>query len=440
MRRIAAAVLVVMLSAGALPGADDAIYTQPSDLLNAQLPKWLRFSGEYRARLEGQEHIRWREANSDTYLLSRIRLGVEFRPLSWLRFVGQAQDSHLFFQNHVNPLPPLQSTMDLRMAYVQLGDLAKQPFELRVGRQEITYSEERMIGVSNWGNNGRTFNAIKLRVGAQRLGGMKLDLFASSVVVNKDAVWDYSAPGDNLHGAYAVFDKLLKAGTVEPYYYWRLIPSALDEAGKRGRHDLGLTGLRVTKRLGSNWYFSSDTILQRGHRNTDSVSAWGGYWRARRRLSDNGWKPALVGDVNYATGDRNPRDGRHGTFEVLYPTPHDKYGLADQVGWRNIRHIGGTLEATPRKSLAGQLRFHTWWLDSVTDGLYTVGGALALRDPTGRSGRHVGEEVDLQLIWTPSRSTQLGTGIGHIFNAEFLNRMTPGKAYTFYYLSLTRQM
>jgi hypothetical protein len=408
--------------------------------LNEELPKWLRFSGEYRARFENQEHIRWRPANSDFYMLSRLRLGLELRPRPWLKFFGQGQDARVVLQRRVASSPPLQDSWDLRQAYVQLGDLEKFPFELRVGRQELIYSEERMIGASNWSNVGRTFNAVKLRLSLRRLGGLKLDTFASSVVAAKEGAWDTSNPGDNLHGMYGVFEKVVPNGTVEPYYYWRLIPVATAETGVRGRQDFGTLGIRFTKRFAKKWYASSDTLWQHGNRGSDQERAWAGYWRVQRKLTERGWKPSLTADGNYATGDSNPKDGRYTRFEVLYPTPHDKYGLADQIGWRNVRHVAGILEMNPHKSLVAQVKYHSWWLATATDGAYATNGSLLFLDSTGRSGTHIGEELDLQMVWTPSKTLQIGGGMGHIFNGDFLNRMTPGKSYTFYYLSFTRQL
>jgi hypothetical protein len=79
--------------------------------------------------------------------------------------------------------------------------------------------------------------------------------------------------------------------------------------------------------------------LQGGRRGPDRALAAAGHWRVLRDLSSSYWRPVLAGVYDYATGDTNPTDGHSATFDVLYPTPHDKYGLADQVGWKNIHHV-----------------------------------------------------------------------------------------------------
>src|SRR5688572_26224440 len=70
----------------------------PSDELNAQLPKWLRFNGEYRARLEGFGGGGFRNDNDDLYLLNRFRFNMGIQPTSWMRFSFQAQDARVFWK------------------------------------------------------------------------------------------------------------------------------------------------------------------------------------------------------------------------------------------------------------------------------------------------------------------------------------------------------
>jgi hypothetical protein len=141
--------------------------------------------------------------------------------------------------------------------------------------------------------------------------------------------------------------------------------------------------------------------------------------------------------VNHASGDTDPKDGRHETFDVLYPTAHDKYGMADQVGWKNVNHIGLIAEVKPRPSLVLQAKAHDWWLASATDGLYNSGGSLLVRDATGSSGKHIGEELDIQLLWSASSRLAIGGGMGHMFPGSFLKHTTPGHSYTFPYVQLT---
>ena len=79
------------------------------------------------------------------------------------------------------------------------------------------------------------------------------------------------------------------------------------------------------------------------------MRAWAGHWQLRETLPGAGRRTS-TGEYNFASGDANPADGIRGTFDQLYPTAHDKYGLADQVGWRNIHHVRVGFDVTPFKA------------------------------------------------------------------------------------------
>src|SRR4030095_11403313 len=54
--------------------------------VNKALPAWLRFSGEYRMRLEGFDGGGFKPDTSDAYVLSRVRINMRVSPTYWMRF------------------------------------------------------------------------------------------------------------------------------------------------------------------------------------------------------------------------------------------------------------------------------------------------------------------------------------------------------------------
>jgi hypothetical protein len=402
------------------------------DPVNSELPDWLRFGGEYRVRFEGFENSRFRTENADYYTLHRVRLNLLVQPSSSIRLFVQGQDARVWGVDRIGHVPPYQDTFDLRQAFLQLGSDSG-PVALEVGRQEISFGEQRLVGASNWANTARTFDAVRLDLKGH---GMRVAAFAASVVVQIDGRFDHHNQGNNLHGFYSGFDRLIPKATVEPYFFWRLAPRVRSETGAFGKLDSRTAGVRISGAITKRLRYVTEMAMQHGNSAVDRVSAWAGHWRIEQVLADR-WTPRLRFESDYATGDRNPNDARNNTFDVLYPTPHDKYGLADQVGWKNVRHLGATFEIQPISGLAIQTRAHTWWLASERDGLYNAPGNLIVRDPTGRSGRHVGEEIDFQALWSAGKRVNLGAGVGHLFPGEFLKKTTPAAGYTFPYFMVT---
>ncbi|MBC7927623.1 MAG: alginate export family protein [Bryobacteraceae bacterium] len=240
---------------------------------------------------------------------------------------------------------------------------------------------------------------------------------------------------DTIH---AVIGHLQFPGTLwEPFGLWKLSPRVRSESGSFGKQDIGTYGLRLAGSAGKQNTYVSEMAYQSGNWGADSVSTWAGHWRIVRTLQDDLRWPTLRLEYDYARGDSDPSDGRHHTFELLYPTPHDKYGLADQIGWKNIHHISSVAEWSRPKKTIVQLKYHSWWLASKRDGVYNAGGNLLARDPLGLSGRHIGQELDLQILGGLGTQIKLGGGIGHIFPGRFLNNTTPGGSYTFPYVMLT---
>ena len=394
---------------------------KPSSWLNEELPHWLQFSGEYRARVEGFEGGSFKTDTSDAYVLSRLRLNASIEPAAWFRIRGQTQDARVFGNDRVAAAPPYQNTFDLRLAYAEVGR-SEGVFQLRAGRQELDFGEQRLLGSLPWTNTARSFDAIRATFHKR---GYRLDAFAASMVVAQDGSPDHHLQGSNLHGLYGGFEKLIPKAVVEPYVFWRV--------ASRQKLDTKTGGIRWVGKLPGKFDYGTEMALQRGDVAAIRVSAWAGHWVVGRTFS-SAWQARAFVEYNYASGDRDPRDNRTQTFDQLYPTGHDKLGLADQVGWRNIRDVRVGVEAKPLKPLKASLVAHSWHLANASDALYNAAGAAIARSADASAGTHVGEELDAQGMWSVSKQIQLGAGVGHIFPGEFLKRSTPGKAYTFPYL------
>ena len=405
-----------------------------SDEPNSHLPKWLRFSGEYRLRGEGYTGGAFKPDHDDAYLLSRLRLNMTIQPESWLKFSFQAQDAHVFWKNQNPAAPPFQDAIDLRQGYVEVGDTEKGIFGFRAGRQELAFGDERLIGNANWLNTARSFDGLR---GTYRRKGYRLDAFASRVVKLQDGKFDWSAPGNNFYGIYGGLEKLVPKATVEPYFLWRRSSGVKTETGTPGISNFATVGVRWVGKLPTNWDYGIEAAKQNGSLGTDSIGAWAGHWALGYTAASGRFHPRLSLEYNYASGDHNSTDGKRGTFDQLYATAHDKYGLADQVGWKNIRNARAGIELKPTKKWAVVGRYDAWWLADSHDALYSAANSVIAKVAGGTAGRFVGQEVDSVVAYNLSRPFQFSGGFGHIFPGTFLNHATPGKSYNFPYATTT---
>jgi hypothetical protein len=233
-------------------------------------------------------------------------------------------------------------------------------------------------------------------------------------------------------------------GVLEPYEFVRTAQNLRTEAGAPGDLTSSTSGVRAVGKLSARTDYNIEAAIQRGSLGTDTISAWAGHAQIGRTIPLASKTYRTFGEYNFASGDDTPGDEVRGTFDQLYPTPHDKYGLADQVGWKNIHHLRAGLEARPHAKLMLAGGYHSFWLASATDALYSAGGAVLARLPTeagtAKADRHVGQELDIQATFIPSPRIQLHVGYAHIFTGAFLKAATPGKSYSAPYIMVTTML
>ena len=411
------------------PSGDSAAVHRPRP---TPLPAWLRFDGELRIRPETYDGGGFDATKRDQYALTRVLLGARVRPGRLASLYVQGMDARAPYKLPNPAGAPFRDDIDLRQAYLQLG--ANDSAWVRAGRLELAFGDGRLVGALPWANTARTFDGILSSVVRP---GYRVDLFAASVVKVVQDRFDRSTPGNNFYGAYGVLPTLVPNGTVEPFAFWRRQSGLRTELGAPGVMNFGTLGLHAFGKLPSHFDYDLQMAGQRGGLADESISAWAGHWLLGYTLAGVTLTPRISGEYNAASGDANPTDNRKGTFDQLYPTGHDKYGLTDLVGWQNMKHVRTALDlALPRKWTASA-RFSRYWLADARDALYNGGGAALARDPTGAAGTDVGREVDVVAWGKLRRDLGLSAGVGRLLPGHFLRVTTPGASYTYTYTMLS---
>jgi len=399
---------------------------------NQKLPEWLRVRGEFRERLEGFQNSGFVEGRDDRYALSRVRLNVTVTPNKYFSFQANVQDARVGGKTVGPTAAPFSGPFDLRTMFADIGT-GKAPVAARLGRQELAFGEQRLLGHLAWVNTGRSWDAARAIL---RHKTFQVDVFAASLVRSLPDEFDKSGNGNLLVGAYATTTKLLPKATVEPYVFVRHDENLRSELGPFGSLDQTTVGARTAGKLPAGLDYGVEMALQRGSLADDSISAWAGHWQMRESLPGAG-AVKLISEYNFATGDKSGTDGARGTFDQLYPTGHDKLGLADQVGWRNTHHLREGFEFSPLKATPISVNYHSWWLAETTDGLYAANGSRIAFVPGGAANGHVGQEIDVQVTRALMPQLQLAGGYAHMFTGAFLKQATPGQSYSYPYVMAT---
>ncbi len=404
----------------------------PVTRLNRQLPRWIQFGLEERFRFESPTGAGFKPNNNDAYFLNRFRFGATIQPARWLRVVGQLQDARPFFQKP--PIgPPNEVTWDLKQAYVELGASENSPISIRVGRQTIDYNST-IFGNSDWRNQARSFDAAVVNV---RLDRYRFGIFAASVVNPTDAGISHHLDGNNVYGLYGGIERVVPRSVLEPFVLWRVAPSVAVETTaktKTGRLNEKAVGFRLRGAEIHHFDYRLEVIGERGSAGTNHISAWGTTFGAGYTFSSLHGVPRIFGGYDFGSGDKNPTDGVHNTFDLMYPNAHDRFGIADQFGWQNIVSYRGGVNVRVHRRLSVVGQYLDFGLANAKDGIYNVSGGLIARDKTGKSGTRVGESFETYAWYELNRRVFLGAGVAHILPGTFLARNTKGAAYTYPYV------
>lgn len=396
----------------------------PGNASAEELPKWLRLSGELRARTEGRTGFNFQEDSDDAYALGRVRFNVNLVPSPWLDIFFQGQDSRVVGIDNGRSLGTFKDPADVRQAYIRVGSAAG-PLRLTVGRQLLNYGAQRILGPLDWTNTSRTWDAVKLELGKE---DARVDVFASSVVQNEPTRrLNQPRRGANIHGAYGFFRKLVPTASIEPYLLLKTGNAGIWSAGLRTASLPSAKALR-------GFDYQIEFVRQWGTLARQDHRAWALSLVTGRTIGNHAWKPRVSGEYSYATGDRDPNDQTHRTFDHLLGTNHLFYGLADAVGWQNMHNVRVGADGKPRKNIQVNVDYHWLWLASATDALYDVSGRPTIRPRAGNTARSIGTELDATIVWSMSREWKAGGGIGRLFAGEFLKRNSGGSGQTFPYV------
>ena len=371
----------------------------------------------------------------DQWLLTRTRLGALIKPCSEFKMYVQMQDSREIGSKRPN-VPGSSGAegddlFELRQAWVEFGNVLSHPLTLKLGRQTLAYGDERLIGVSEWNNLSRVFDAVKLRWEEKN---WSVDVFSASVVDNTDRGQlnqsDFlngreKNTGEMLSGIYAS-TTALGPQTTDLYVF------QLHKELSGGNTNFFTFGTRMKSKPGAfsaatvdgkkkpvGFDYSGEFAYQAGKLNKSgavkdlrafALNAGGGY------TFDTAGTPRVGLAYSYATGDKNGSDNKWDGFQNLYPTNHKFYGQLDAFSWQNMHDLEVNLKVSPVKNVTLKAELHAFWLASTSDAWYRASTSSLGRSANSAASTYAGSEADLTASWNVTKPLAVEVGYSR-FNA-----------------------
>lgn len=392
-----------------------AQYAGPS---HPDLPEWFNLGVEARSRTEFRSNIDNQSDRDDTINWTRLRLNVGLTPTSWLRFRFQGQDAR------VGGVAPWRSRtnvdyFDVREAYVSLG--RSDQSQLHVGRQELSYGDDRLIGRRNWHNVDPAWDAVRL---ALQRGDYRLDVFSMAFVEADEDHFDRPIQGNRLHGFYGQIDSWIPGAQVEPYAFYASQPR-FNGVQDRGPDSGAYTaGLRVAGTAAYWINYDFEFTGQRGHARGTELRGWASAESLSFGTNDWPLRTRLRVLHDFASGDDRRDASRQSTFDPLHHARHKHLGMVDAVGRRNIQALTLGWEGYLHPRWRLRMSHLDFWLASRFDGLYGINGRETVAAPAGgAASAKIGSEWDVILRFaTPIEGLFVEGGPGLFYPGGFLER------------------
>ncbi len=161
-----------------------------------------KFSGhtQIRGELDSKDFDFKSQMNSFTWM--KTRFGVEKTFAKDFKFFVQIQDSRVWGMEGATLTDT--KNVDLHQGYVELNNLFSTDFSLTVGRKEISYGSQRVIGPNGWNNVSRAFDGVNVKY---KTDAFWLDVFRYTInATNNLAIsYPYTSKQDVTYSLYGLW-------------------------------------------------------------------------------------------------------------------------------------------------------------------------------------------------------------------------------------------
>ncbi|MCV6614818.1 MAG: alginate export family protein [Cellvibrionaceae bacterium] len=360
---------------------------------------WVSLGGHMRYRGESWTNFGFNKKNDDVFHVVRATGHADFHFGKKARVFVELKTANATDRDLPGGRRPLDvDTFALQQAFVDYE--LKPSLRLRIGRQSFSFGKQRLISPLPWGNSLRTWDGVRLDYKGDN---WTTTAFASQFAPVRLYEVNKASENHKLNGLYLASKK--SPFTKDFYLY---------HASDNGDMNLYTLGSLMNWKRDA-WNLNLELALQMGDSAGDKdVSAAMMGTELGFNVNGSFIKKLFVG-LDYGSGDGNPGDGDHETFNQLYPLGHAYLGFADHIGRMNVRAVTVGMIAKPSAQATLRLALQSFYKDNKNDNIYNAGGGILRPAAASKGERHIANELDLTLVYA------LNKDLKFLFGASYLS-------------------
>ncbi|MFC1557427.1 alginate export family protein [candidate division KSB1 bacterium] len=375
------------------------------------------FGGQVRHRYEMDNKDFNSDTNFDNFSLLRSRFNALYRHSDNVEAFFQLQDSRTFGEETSTLDDGSADNIDFHQVYVRINNLFDYPVDVKLGRMEAIYGNERLLGAVGWHNVARSFDGFIFSI---RGKSFVVDIFNFKEIEARQAGENLDR---NLYGVYGIVNNS-DSYSIQPYIlYQRQQPTRVLNRITFGTYVDGTSG---------NFSYKTEIAFQTGDRFDRDVNAYLTSAALRYTHPQLSYSPVLTGGVDIVSGDSNLLDNNYRIFDTMYATNHKFYGFMDYF----LNIPDNTLGMGLNDLYAG-LELHP--LDRLN--IAAVGHLMLSNKDyqllSGSASNSFGSEIDITLRHAYDETVSVVGGLSFFLPGDIFKEVRGDDASTWLYLMTT---
>ncbi len=398
-----------------------------ADLNSAELGGGIRVRGQYLDPVAFDDR-----RHADDFIEQRTRLNLNAVLTEGVNAFLEFQSYDIYGDDFVG-LRPVRLTVpeddsgdvELYQGWLEAEKLFDYPLTVRVGRQELAYGREWLLGNRDANSlfSGLSFDTVKLRY---TRGDIQIDAWASKLVERRAQETDADTDFYGLYGTYGTLEEL----SLDTY--WLFVRNAEDDTEPRADTDrLHTVGGRLF-----GIYRAFDYSLEGAYQFGDAAwfrrradyDAWAIDSVLGYTFDDTEWEPRLGVGMAFFSGDDDWYDDDARAFNRLFSDVEYGEILDRRADLSNLFVFHAMARAKPIEKLKLDLKWHYYLADQ--DEIYLRSGSFMKRlFGSGRrelqGAAEIGHEIDVSATYDYSNGLSLRAGWAHFFADDALEDGVP---------------